>query len=268
MERLFQTFQYGEAGRQLYEFFWSDFADWYVEIAKQQLQSEQTRGQTVLTLTRLLDTSLRLLHPFAPFVTEELWGHLRQAVLDSPIAALAGDWPEALIVARWPEPRAPEGWEDAKLADFSLLQDMVRALRNLRAEKKVAAGRRLPAIMAGGAKTSLLEEQASTISALSGLDAAQLKISPTLVKKPPESMALVIGPVEIHVPLAGLVDIEVERGRLSTELAASESQIKRLQQLLAGEFGHKAPASVVAKERERLAALQETAQRLKSQLAK
>ena len=86
VERLFQTFQYGEAGRQIYEFFWSDFADWYVEIAKQQMKNDEMKQQTVITLARILDMSLRLLHPFTPFVTEELWGHLRKAILDSSIS--------------------------------------------------------------------------------------------------------------------------------------------------------------------------------------
>ena len=89
MERLFQTFQYGEAGRQIYEFFWNDFADWYVEIAKEQLQNEETRGQTAETLARVLDISLRLLHPFTPFVTEELWGHLRNALRDSSLEGIS-----------------------------------------------------------------------------------------------------------------------------------------------------------------------------------
>ena len=87
---LFQTYQYGEAGRQIYEFFWNDFADWYVEIAKQQMQKEETRGQTVTTLVRVLDMCLRLLHPFTPFVTEEFWGHLRQAVLRFPAGGAGG----------------------------------------------------------------------------------------------------------------------------------------------------------------------------------
>ena len=90
VERLFQAYQYGEAGRQIYEFFWNDFADWYVEVAKLQMQKEETREQTVVTLVRVLDMCLRLLHPFTPFVTEELWGHLRQAVLHSPLARTRG----------------------------------------------------------------------------------------------------------------------------------------------------------------------------------
>ena len=95
MERLFQTYQYGEAGRQIYEFFWSDFADWYVEIAKQQLAEGGDRAcYTAQTLAQVLDISLRLLHPFMPFVTEELWGHLRKALQTSPLASLAKDWPD------------------------------------------------------------------------------------------------------------------------------------------------------------------------------
>ena len=77
MERQFQNFQYGQAGQQIYEFLWSDFADWYVEIAKGQMQNEATKQQTVETLVRVFDISLRLLHPFTPFITEEVWGHLR-----------------------------------------------------------------------------------------------------------------------------------------------------------------------------------------------
>jgi valyl-tRNA synthetase len=266
VERLFQTFQYGEAGRQIYDFFWSEFADWYVEISKQQMQSETSRGQTVVTLARVLDVCLRLLHPFTPFVTEELWGHLHKALTDSPVSELAAEWPQALIVARWPVPQPIEGWEDAKLADFALLQEIVRSIRNLRAEKNVPPARRLQASMAAGEKAGLLKDQASTLAALAGLDASRLEISKTEAKKPEESVALVVGPVEIHLPLAGMVDLDAERARFSKELADNEAQIKRLEQLLEGDFASKAPAAVVAKERERLAGLKETARKLRAQI--
>ena len=94
VDRLFQNYQYGEAGRQIYEFFWGDFADWYIEIAKLQLKgSENQTYHTTYTLASILDLCLRLLHPFTPFVTEQLWGHLREAMLDSP---LAGPFPIGL----------------------------------------------------------------------------------------------------------------------------------------------------------------------------
>lgn len=267
VERLFQTYQFGEAGRQIYEFFWSDFADWYVEVAKLQMQKEGTRKQTVVTLARVLDISLRLLHPFTPFVTEELWGHLRRALgQNSILSYLAKDWPEALIIAPWPEPRQPEGWEDGKVADFTLVQEIVRSIRNLRAEKKVSPAKRLPAVIVGGARTGLLEGQSSVITALAGLDPLQFAIHESLASKPEDAISLVVGPVEVHIPLAGMVDLDEERARLEKELSSLQVQIGRLEKLLASDFANKAPAEVVQKERERLSAFRETADKLKAQL--
>ncbi len=265
-ERLFQAYQYGEAGRQIYEFFWSDFADWYVEVAKLQMQREENKEQTAITLARVLDMCLRLLHPFTPFVTEELWGHLRRALLQSPLAALARDWPEALIVAPWPEPRPEQGWEAGKMADFALVQEIIRSIRNVRAEKKVSPAKRLPATLAGGTKTALLKEQAEVIAVLAGLDPSQFTILETLPAKPENAIALVAGPAEIYLPLSGLVDLDEERNRLQKELAEAEGQIARLEKLLASDFSRKAPVAVVQKERERLAAFQETAKKLGAQL--
>ncbi|HEY5269124.1 MAG TPA: class I tRNA ligase family protein, partial [Anaerolineales bacterium] len=275
VERLFQAYQYGEAGRQIYEFFWSDFADWYVEVAKLQMHRVENREQTVVTLARVLDMCLRLLHPITPFVTEELWGHLRRALLASPLAELAKDWPEALIIASWPEPRPEEDvvvpvpardWEAAKVADFALIQDTIRSIRNLRAEKKVSPAKRIPATIAGGVKTVLLIKQAGVIAALAGLDLSLLSILESLPAKPENSIALVAGPVEIYIPLSGMVNLDEERNRLQKELAESQAQIDRLEKLLGSDFASKAPAPVVQKERERLAAFKETAEKLRSQL--
>ena len=266
VERLFQTFQYGEAGRQIYEFFWSDFADWYVEIAKQQLQAADTKDQTTRMLAGVLDASLRLLHPFTPFITEELWGHLRRAVLESPIADIASDWPDALIIARWPEAAAAAGWEQVKSADFGLVQDIVRSIRNLRAEKNVSPAKRLVATLVSMERADLLNQQSAIIAVLGGLDPIQLSILPNLPQKPEESAVLVVGPVEIYLPLSGMVDLDSERARLSKELAEAQSQIERLEKLLSSDFATKAPAPVVAKERDKLAAYTETAEKLKAQL--
>jgi len=266
VERLFQNFQYGEAGRQIYDFFWSDFADWYVEIAKEQMKNESTKAQTVMTLARVLDMSLRLLHPFTPFVTEEIWGHLRNSILESPISNLAKDWPEVLIVAKWPEPREAEGWEESRIADFTLIQEIVRNIRNLRAEKSVAPAKRIAAIIAAGDKTNLLKEQSTTITSLAGLDASQFNILESRKTKPADSVALVVGSVEIYIPLAGMVDLADEKSRLEKELKEAESHIDRLEKLLGGDFANKAPAQVVAKEKEKLEAYKETAEKIKSQL--
>jgi valyl-tRNA synthetase len=265
VERLFQAYQYGEAGRQIYEFFWSEFADWYVEIAKDQMKNDGTRGQTASTLARVLDIALRLLHPFTPFVTEELWGHLRESLLDSPLAALTSDWPEALIVAPWPEPREEEGWEAEKIRDFVLVQEIVRSIRNFWAEHNLLPSGSTQAAFSAGQFTELLRAQAPVIAALTGLDAARLQIEERLSAPPQFSMGLVVGPVEIYLPLAGTHDAGGRRKR-EKQLAEASSQIQRLESLLAGDFASRAPAAVVEKEREKLAAYKETATKLRSQL--
>jgi valyl-tRNA synthetase len=268
VERLFQTFQYGEAGRQIYEFFWSDFADWYVEVAKGQLHAEreESRTQTVETLAQVFDMALRLLHPFTPFVTEELWGHLRQALLESRISHLASDWPEALIIARWPEPREPEGWEESKIADFELVQEIVRSIRNVRAEKGVAPSKRIAATISAGTKTDLLQEQSRVLTALAGLSESELILTESLGDKPKDAIALVVGPAEIYLPLTGMVDLTEEKTRLEKELKEAESHIDRLERLLAGDFANKAPAALVQKERAKLTSYKETAEKIKAQL--
>ena len=268
VERLFQAYQYGEAGRQIYEFFWNDFADWYVEVAKQQLAAGGGQAfLTAQTLARVLDTALRLLHPITPFVTEELWGHLRKALQASPLKVLAADWPNALIVAAWPEARPEEGWEAGKVADFSLVQEVIRTIRNLRAERKVSPAKRIPATIVGGVKMELLQEQVKVITTLAGLDEKQVAIIESLASRPENSIALVAGMVEIYLPLSGIVDQEEERRRFKKELSDIQVQIDRLERLLESDFASKAPAPVVQKEREKLAEFQQTAEKLRAQLS-
>jgi valyl-tRNA synthetase len=268
VERLFGNYQYGEAGRQIYDFFWSDFADWYLEVAKLQLADGADHAYyTAATLASVLDTSLRLLHPFTPFVTEELWGHLKRACqAHSPELAPQGGWEAALIVARWPEPRPEEGWEKDKMAAFSLVKEVVRAIRNLRAEKSIGPGRRIPAILVSRDHARILEEQAGTIAALAQLDQAGLAILKRLDEKPEDHIGLVAGPVDIYLPLAGMVDVAEERARLERNLQEAVSQVGRLEELLSGPFSEKAPAAVVQKEREKLESYRETAQKLRAQL--
>ncbi len=265
VERLFQTFQYGQAGQLIYDFLWADFADWYLEIAKQQLNQGGARAySTAETLLRVFDISLRLLHPFTPFVTEEIWGHLRNATRDSQLADHVANWPNMLIIASWPEIRAEEGWETGKIASFELVQDVIRAIRNLRAEKNVKPGLKLAAILVDS--DGLIKQEAKIIAALSNLDESRLSIFESLDSKPEGHIALVAGSVEIYLPLADLVDPVEERARLTKELAEAESQAARLEKLLASDFANKAPAPVVQKEREKLAAYKETAEKIKAQL--
>jgi valyl-tRNA synthetase len=266
VDRLFQTFQYGEAGRQIYEFLWSDFADWYVEIAKEQLKNEKTKPRTIETLAQVFDLSLRLLHPFTPFVTEELWDHLRAAILQSPFSSLAQDWPEALIIAPWPEPRDPEGWEGQKIADFaSVIQDPVRANRNFHAENNIRPSQKHGVTYVNATKAELFREYLPIISALSSTDLDQSSVYEEY--KPSEAVtALIVGLTEIYPHLTDMEISKEDRTRLEKELKEAESHIARLEKLLAGDFANKAPAHLVVKEREKLAGYQETAEKIKAQL--
>ena len=268
VERLFQNYQYGEAGRQIYDFFWSEFADWYLEVAKLQLAEGGDRAfYTIQTLSRVLDLCLRLLHPFTPFVTEELWGHLKLASQDhSDHLTPPGGWPEALILAQWPESRSEEGWETEKVAHFNIIREVVRAIRNIRAEKNVQPGRRIPATLVSADYSEILMEQSTSLSALAHLDHNQLTILDSIQKKPAGNIALVVGPVEIYLPLMGLIDMDEERSRLEKDLSDTNAQIERLEQLLASPFTDKAPQAVVQKERDKLRDYEDTAKRLKKQL--
>ncbi len=267
VERLFQSYQFGEAGRQIYDFFWSEFADWYIEIAKlQSLEGGDRAYYTAYTLVRVLDQCLRLLHPYTPFITEEIWGNLRKAVMDTTLSNLTANWADGLIVASWPEQSQPEGWEDGCIADFSLIQETIRSIRNMRAEKNVKAGKRIPALLAAGEKTELFRQQKSIIAALAQLDLNKFEITNTLPPKEENQIAIAIGAVELYLPMEGLVDTSEERERLTKALSEAENQAARLEKLLSSSFAERAPAEIVLKEKEKLASYQETVENLNKQL--
>ena len=268
VERLFQGYQYGEAGRQIYEFFWGEFADWYLEIAKQQLAEGGSKAfYTVRTMGRVMDMCLRLLHPFIPYLTEELWSHLKAASQEhSEHLAPKGGWPEALIISDWPEIRSEEGWEDGKVADFGLIQEIIRSVRNWRADQDIESGKKIPAILVSPNRLQLLREQSVIIAQLARIDPGSLQILAALEGKPEDHAVLVVGDVEIYLLQAGSGDRSEERARLEQELADVRAQIERLEILLAGPFAQRAPASIVQKEQEKLITFRQSAEKLSAQL--
>lgn len=268
VNRLFESYQFGEAGRQIYDFFWTEFADWYIEIAKDQIAEGGDRAYfTIQTLVHVFDTCLRFLHPYTPYVTEALWGHLKEACQDAaPDLLPAGGWEDALIVARWPETSRVEGSDPQAIEDFLLIQEMVRAIRNIRAEYKVPHGRRITATISAGKKMEIIQAQKKTLILLAGIDSEEMTIVMEPLEPSEDRITLVVPPVEISLPLAGLVDVAAERERLEKELAEVQSQINRLEKLLTSPFAKKAPAEVVDKEREKLVTFQETAEKIRKQL--
>jgi valyl-tRNA synthetase len=251
--RLIEAYQMGEAGRQIYEFLWGEFADWYIEMAKARLTGSDEVARTTVrrVLVFVLERCLRLLHPFMPFVTEAVWQHLPHTG-------------EALMIARWPEPGVRD---EAAEASMQTVMDVVRAIRNARSEYNVEPGRRIVAVIAAGDRAPLFASQAEVLVSLAHLDGTRLQITSELAAKPAQALSLVVGGVEVYLPLAGMVDLAAERQRLHKELDRVSGLLARSEKSLSNPgFVAKAPPEVVQKERDRLAELEEQAAKLRRQL--
>ena len=266
VERLFATHQYGEAGRQIYDFFWGEYADWYLEIAKIQLNEGGDRAfSTARILIRVLDTCLRLLHPFTPFVTEALWGHVKEAAIEKGEAfAPANGWEDALIIAKWPE---ADGTDDREaVAALDNIREVIRTIRNMRTEQKVEPGKRIEAVIAAGDKTAAFNELKHAIANLAFLDESKLRIDSAVSENLPDMVSTAVSGVELYLKLHDSIDADKERARLEAELKDVNAQVERLEKLLGSAFAEKAPAAVVDKERARLAQFKETAASLTAQI--
>ncbi|MCH7484988.1 MAG: class I tRNA ligase family protein, partial [Chloroflexi bacterium] len=260
VNRLLADFQVNEAGRLLYDFFWSEYADWYVEMAKVRLKSNGSAGEgdrsPLPVLAYTLQTSLRLLHPIMPFVTEAIWQHLRDHI---------DGLEEALIVAEFPTGDGETDTDAEEKTD--LVMDIVRAIRNIRAERGVDPGRFIEAYIASDGAGPTLEQARPIIETLARV--RPLHLVPDTTSAPRDGVAsAVLSKALVVVPLAGLIDTDVERAKLSKQLTEAESEIKRLEGKLANEqFRSKAPADVVAREQEKLTAAESRAEGLRGRLA-
>ena len=245
--RLMDDYQFGQAGTLAYDFLWGDYCDWYLEMSKLVLYGDDqaAKANTLATLVEVLDRALRLLHPFVPFVSEEVWQHLKAAA-----GPLAPFWPEALIIAEWPEGGASDSDAEGRVG---LLIDIVRAIRNARAENKVEASRKIAATVVVGDMQAELIPHAAIIARLANVDEEQLFLEQTLSEKPQNALALVVPGADIYLSLEGTVDAGKERARLEKELEQTEAEIFKSEKLLSGNFAARAPAPVVEKERAKLA---------------
>jgi valyl-tRNA synthetase len=260
--RLLESYNFGEAGRQIHDFLWAEFADWYVEMAKVQLEGDDASKQrTAALLHSVLEGGLRLLHPYMPYVTEAAWLALTDG-LDE-----AGRPTRTISLADYPKPDA--FWLNVQAEkDFALVQTSITGIRNLRNEYRVEAARWIETTIVAGDAAAMLTQQAPLLSRLTRADPERLQIVEHLPEKPAEAAALVIGAIEIFSPLAGLVDLAAERERLSKELSKAETEVEHRTQKLANEnFVQKAPDAVVQRERDNLTQAQAAVERLRERLA-
>ena len=170
-----------------------------------------------------------------------------------------------MIVAHWAEAGPEEPWEQEGVVAFQIMQDLVTAIRNARAEKGVEAGRRIEAVVQAGEQAEVLESNRTALAWLAHLDLNRFQIGAAL-EAPPDSVRLVVGPVEAFLPLAGMLDLTAERRRLAKQNEETVHEIDRLERLLAGEFGARAPQLVLARERAKLDAARIAAEKLAAQL--
>lgn len=260
VDRLMQAYNFGEAGRSIQEFLWGEFADWYVEVAKVQLEQEALQPATRAALYTALEGALRLLHPFMPFVTEEAWQYL---VRDRHASGM----PASLMIA--PYPRAESALIDETAErDWALVQAVITGIRNIRTEYRVAPARMVAATIVAGTQTAMIAGQRQAIVRLARVADEHLAIVEQLDERPAAAATLVIGALEVYLPLADLIDLEAERARLLKELEAAQADAARREARLASPgFVDKAPAAVVQRERDGLAAVRETIARLQDRLA-
>jgi valyl-tRNA synthetase len=253
VDRLLASHLYGEAGRQLREFVWSEFCDWYIEAAKVRLRSTPVeQRQVAQTLAYALERIMRLLHPFMPFATESMWQALPHTG-------------ESVMVAPWPEPGERD--PDAEVR-WNHIADLITKIRNARAETGVEAGKWLPASVHAGERMSPFEESARELSALARLSLDELSF-PVDSPNPAEGdIVVVAGDVVAVLPLAGSVDIGEERERLTRELEAARlEQSRAAAQLSNASFVERAPKQVVEVQRQRLATAEDAISVISARLA-
>ena len=235
---LLERFELGEAGRAIYDFIWSEVCDWYIEIAKPRLYNKEAAAERATAqhvLATVLVSAMKLLHPYMPFITEEIYQCLPHEA-------------ESIMISKWPvadesliDPEAERG--------MNAIMDSIKAIRNMRAEVNANPGKKIPAVLlVADDLREVVAANDSYIKLLGGIDNLELRAMDA--EKPENAMAAVVTGIEVYLPLAGLIDVEKETQRLSKELATMEKDLQRVSGKLnnAG-FLAKAPEDVIAKER-------------------
>ena len=239
--KLLDGYFFGEAARLMYDFVWGELCDWYLELAKPALrgdEGEERRKSTQAVLLVLFEDVLKLLHPFIPFVTEELW----HAFPFGDSYVMKNSWPKA----------RPETLDEKAASDMKFVQEIIRTIRSLRAEARIAPSQQIPRVeitVHDNAKLALVKENERQILLLTRVEAIVVSES-----KPEKSLASVLDDVQIYLPVGDLLDVEKEIQRLKADLAKLEKDIAKSSGKLANQnFIDRAPAEVIEKEKTELA---------------
>jgi len=239
------NFELGEAARKIYEFLWHDYCDWYVEFSKLHIYKEESEASNEAgkhqfkldLLVYILDGTLRLLHPFMPFITEEIWQYL-------PLGGRQDE--ETLVAAIWPEYN-PDLEFAGEAAEMELIQEIVHGIRNLRSQVNLPPSQKAPVILRPLYRVEhILQEEMPRISSQGGI--SELTVDPDATK-PAQALTAIIGEeVEIYLPLAEVINLEEEIERLKKEMATAGQEMQKNKHKLDNQdFLEKAPQEVISK---------------------
>ncbi|NLB33012.1 MAG: class I tRNA ligase family protein, partial [Tissierellia bacterium] len=236
-----EKFELGMAAQRVYDFIWNEYCDWYIEMVKPRLYGQDSADKDTarFVLIKVLKDMLKLLHPFMPFITEEIWSYLPNTS-------------ERLVKANWPKYLDEENFEEAE-TNIEFIMEAIRSIRNIRAEMNVLPSKKARAIFIPSKSEVKLfiESGAKYFATLANI--TEVKIVNDKVEIGEDTASSVIDGTEIYLPLADLIDFEKEIERLEKEKSRLEGELKRVKGKLNNEkFISKAPESVVNEEKEKL----------------
>ena len=253
MEQDFEKYRLNEALKKIYSLIWDDFCDWYIEVSKSSDYKENMPAKNLERALGFFEVLMKMLHPFMPFITEEIWQRIQHRSDD-----------EALTISSWPKTIGDLFTNDVEL--FGIIQDQISAIRNIQAEMNLSPRAELKIIIkpAGESLLQKLQEARWVFEKLLPVETLQLDLS---AEKPKASAAAVVGGTEIFIPLEGLIDFEKERERIEKEIHRLEGFLKGVEKKLANEkFVANAPEAVVNNERKKQKDALSDLEKLKAQL--
>ena len=262
VQQFMEDYQFGEAQRVIQDFLWGEYADWYIEMSKIRMRSQSGDQSSPLpVLAYVLERLLRLLHPFMPFITEEVWQTLMEYLPQEP------ERPEALIIAPYPESDASLIDAEAE-ADVETVMETVRAIRNLRAEFKIQPSQSLEAIIHAPEMESVIETESAAIKTLARVEPLVIASSSEPASSS-DQVTLVLSRGTVTFPLGNLVELDREKERMRNEIGELDSHHARLLARLKDEkFLSRAPEDVVERERQRLESIEERRARIEETLSR
>ena len=252
------------AGQRVYELIWNEYCDWYIELVKGRLygDDEEDKKAARYVLVRTLTDMLKMLHPFMPFITEEIWSFLPRLEADKK----AENPHDFLMKADWPLYDEKLTFED-DVKTLETAMNAIRSIRNIRAEAETAPGKKLRAVVvAEGEALARIKKGESYIKSLANIES--ITFAQRRDEAPDDVMSAVIDGAEILIPLDELVDYKAEFERLTKEKARLENEVKRVQGMLSNPgFVNKAPAAKIEEEKEKMVKYKDMLEKVTSRIA-